>query len=209
MRNISLSSIISKNSVATDVPWLVALKIDVVNPSSKVVVDTFHLVANNEDITLAGQLYVATKFDINVEESQDQLPSVSVSIVDMTQTIHKYLQEYKGGNGSHVTVYIFAAPSTVIEQTDVEYTFDVISANADSDTFVVTWELGSENPLTLPIPARKQMRDRCQWRYKSSECGYAGALPTCDLSLSGTNGCTAHANQSRFGGFTGINVRNI
>ncbi len=44
----------------------------------------------------------------------------------------------------------------------------------------------------------------CIWKYKSTQCGYTGALATCTRTLDGTNGCEAHNNQVRFGGFPGI-----
>lgn len=46
----------------------------------------------------------------------------------------------------------------------------------------------------------------CAWKYKSAQCSYAGALPTCDLTFDGINGCLAHFPNSqataylRFGG---------
>lgn len=209
MNNISLSAVLNKNQVASDAPWLIALKIEAVDPNTRQVVDTIHIVHNDEDITLAGQLYVASAFQINIQESENELPTISVSIVDITQTIMRYLEEYKGANGSHITMYVFPATSTVIERAEVDYTFDVISASADTENYTATWQLGAENPLTLPVPARKQMRDRCQWRYKSGDCGYTGGIATCDLSLDGPNGCTAHNNVEHFGGYPGINVRNV
>ena len=40
----------------------------------------------------------------------------------------------------------------------------------------------------------------CPYRYKGVLCKYAGALPTCDRTYAGANGCVAHANTLNFGG---------
>jgi hypothetical protein len=207
--DFSLASVLNKNRVDSDVPLLMALKIDVVNPATTQVVETLRVVANNEDITLLGETYVASAFDVSLEESSEELPSISINVVDITQTIQRYMQDYKGGNGTHVTMYIFFAPSTTVTHVESEYKFDVKSASSNADKYTVSWEVGAENPLTLPIPARYQMKERCQWRYKSAECGYAGAMASCDLSLEGANGCRAHDNHTRFGGLPGIQVSNV
>lgn len=207
--SLSISSVINKNAIASDVPMLSALTIEVVDPATLDKVDTLRVVANTEDITLGGEVFSAMPYTLSLKQSDEQLPTVSLNIVDTTQTVQRFLQEYKGGNESNVTIHFFFAESTVIEKADVEYTFSVTSSSTSAQDYSVSWQLGAENPLTLPIPARMQMRERCQWEYKSQDCGYNGSLPTCDLSLSGENGCRAHNNVVRFGGLPGITVRNL
>jgi hypothetical protein len=41
---------------------------------------------------------------------------------------------------------------------------------------------------------------RCDWRYKSPECGYTGDLPPCNKRLLGMGGCEGRSNTHRFGG---------
>tara|TARA_Y100001001_G_C8013277_1_gene310514 strand:+ start:577 stop:1209 length:633 start_codon:yes stop_codon:yes gene_type:complete len=207
--NYSLNSVIEKNSIDSDVPMLMALKVDVVDPDSLSVVETICIVANTENINIFGEEYIASPFSVELEETTEDMPTASITIIDITQTVQSYMQKYKGGNGTKVTLYIFYAPSTNVNHVETEYTFDVKSSRTKSSDYSVTWQIGAENPITQPLPARKQMRERCQWRYKGEECGYVGELPTCDLSLDGDNGCRVHENQTRFGGFPGIQVRNI
>jgi hypothetical protein len=209
MSNLSISSIINKNALSSDVPWLVAVKAEIVNPDTLAIVETIRFVKNNEDVTIDGDTYVASAFSLSIDEGQEELPTVSLTVVDITQTIQSRMQEYKGGNGSHVTIYIFPATSTTIVKPEIEYKLDIVSASASASDYSVTWTLGAENPLTLPVPSRVQLRDRCSWRYKGENCGYSGAITSCDLSLEGENGCSAHDNQERFGGYPGISVRGI
>jgi hypothetical protein len=209
MQNLSIASIINKNQVASDTPWLVAVKVEVINPETKAIVTTLRLVANDEDITLAGQDFVKSNFSVDITENENELPSVTLSIVDITQTAQGYMQAYQGGIGSHVTLYFFPAPSTVVENAEISYDFDVVSASASSSSYSITWALGAENPLTLSVPARKQTRDRCGWQFKDEYCGYVGPKTVCDLSYASDDGCFGRNNQDRFGGFPAIQIRNL
>lgn len=207
--NLSLSSVIEKNKIDSNVPMIIGLKIDVVDPDSRQVVETLRVVSNNENLTVLGKEYVASSFEVKIEESTEDLPSASITIIDITQTVQRYMQEYRGGNGTHVTVMFFFAPTNVVDNIDAEFTFDVKSSSSSTNDYSITWQIGPENPLTQPLPSRMQMRERCQWRYKGTECGYSGSLPSCDLSLDGDNGCRTHENQTRFGGYPGIQVQNV
>jgi hypothetical protein len=209
MTNYSIAEIIDKNSISSETPWLVALKVDVVNPVNRTYIETIRIVNNSEDLTIEGEIYVAASFEVNISERNEELPTFSITVVDITQTIQSYLEAYQGLSRSAVEVLIFPAFSSVIENVSDRFKLEILSSSSDTGSYQVTWQLGAENPLNLPIPARTQSKQRCQWRYKGEECGYSGGLSTCDLSLEGDNGCVAHANQTRFGGFVGINVRGV
>jgi len=76
------------------------------------------------------------------------------------------------------------------------------------------------NILDVQVPLRMYYRDFCGFTYKSPECGYdfayylgsgvnAELFPlasetSCDHTLRGPNGCLAHDNTLRFGGFPTI-----
>ena len=60
----------------------------------------------------------------------------------------------------------------------------------------------------IRLPRRSYRRDRCSWIYKNSTtCQYAGLLPSCDKAFEGPNGCRAHDNTLRFGGFPLVPAR--
>jgi phage-related protein len=46
--------------------------------------------------------------------------------------------------------------------------------------------------------ASESYGEKCELTYKGPECGYAGALQTCDKTLKGPNGCERHGNSYRF-----------
>jgi lambda family phage minor tail protein L len=70
---------------------------------------------------------------------------------------------------------------------------------------VVEFELAAAFDLAgVSAPKRKCIANICQWVYKSTECGYAGALPTCLKTLTD---CKAHFGATAglpFGSFPGI-----
>ena len=70
---------------------------------------------------------------------------------------------------------------------------------------VVEFELAAAFDLAgISAPKRKCIANICQWVYKSTECGYTGALPTCLKTLTD---CKAHFGSTAelpFGSFPGI-----
>lgn len=68
----------------------------------------------------------------------------------------------------------------------------------------LTFELGQVDMRRAKFPANRVSPLRCRFRYKGVRCGYTGALATCDFGLNTPNGCDAHSNANRFGGFPGV-----
>lgn len=202
--SLSIASVIEKNRLSSDVPWLICLDIDVIDPASLGVVETIRLVRNTEAITFNGFAYTPSNFDIELKSSAGEQQTVSVSINDYSLAIQKRMQDYAGGVGFKVTVAVVNAGNLTQPPEIVEH-FEVVGAN--SNNYVCSFTLGAENNLTKSFPRRRQMRDFCQWRYKGAECGYTGTAPTCDLSLQGPNGCAAHNNVVRFGAYPGLSGR--
>jgi len=202
-KQLSVASVIEKNRIASDVPFLVCLDIDVIDPVTQNEMEKLHLVRNNEDFTYNGFLYKAIQFDIEINQESGAQGPVSLAIVDYTKAIQGRMQAYGGGIGFKVTMMVINSGAP-LQPPEVIENFEVVGASASE--YVTTFTLGVENALAKVFPRRKQLRDFCQWRYKESgTCNYTGALPTCDLTLQGPNGCAAHGNSIRFGAFPGIN----
>lgn len=70
---------------------------------------------------------------------------------------------------------------------------------------VVEFELAAAFDLAgVSAPKRQCIANICQWVYKSTECGYSGALPTCVKTLTD---CKAHFGANAelpFGSYPGI-----
>lgn len=205
-KSLSVASVIEKNRLSSEHPWLICLDIEVRDPITTALATTGRYVRNAEAITFNGQTYQPASFDIELKEESGTLQTVTLSFRDYTRAIQGYMQQYQGGVGFTVTLFVVNA-GNLAQPPEVSEYFEVIAA--ESADYVCTFTLGAENTLTKTFPRRRQTRDFCQWRYKSEQCGYIGAATTCDLSLKGDNGCEAHANAKRFGGFPGITTVDI
>jgi len=75
---------------------------------------------------------------------------------------------------------------------------------------VVEFELAAAFDLaSVSAPKRQCIANICQWIYKSTECGYSGALPKCDKTL---GACKAHFGtyaELPFGSFPGIGTYTV
>lgn len=205
-KSLSVASVIEKNRVSSDTPWLICLDIDVIDPATAGVVETMHIVRNSEAINFNGFTYEPAAFDIELKEESGTQQSVKLSIRDYSLAVQQRMQQYGGGVGFTVSIMVVNAAALAQPPEIVEY-FEVIGA--ESANYNCTFTLGAENDITKTFPRRRQMKNFCQWRYRSPECGYSGTMQSCDLSLKGANGCAAHNNVIHFGAFPGINTRDV
>lgn len=203
-RHHSVATVIDKNRIASLEAFVPMLIVDVIDHRSGDLVEKLRICRNgNEDITYQGNLYASTDFNLQHKTEIDRPAEVSLSFFDRTGVVTRYMQMYRGGAGFKVTLF-FINTGNMSQPPEFQETYSVTHASANSGDYTVSFTLGMENPLALRIPRRTQRKDRCQWRYKGSECGYGGSLPSCDYSLQGPNGCSVHNNERNFGGFPGI-----
>jgi lambda family phage minor tail protein L len=202
--SLSVASIIEKNRLSSEVPWLILLDIVVVDPSTLTTVETLNLARNPDPVTYNGATYAPAAFDIELKSQAGEQQTISLSIKDYTLAVQQRMQDYGGGVGFNVSVMVVNAGNLTQSPEVIEY-FQVVGA--ETANYICTFTLGAENNITKSFPRRRQTKDYCQWRYKGQECGYTGSMPSCDLSLKGANGCEAHQNVVHFGAFPGINSR--
>lgn len=85
--------------------------------------------------------------------------------------------------------------------------------DAELVEFAVIFRLGLTNPLELPFPRRRIQRNRCDFVYGGTLCGYnisrSGALATCDKTFDGTAGCIAHGDDEAAAGIPRDHPRNF
>lgn len=206
-RGLTIAEVIDKNKIASDRVWLFALKIYVVDNDGVAVTDV-RLVNNSEDVTIDAETYTAFAFTVDKSESDSDLGGIQVGVQDQTRLVQQYLQLYQGLIGREVDVIMTLTDSgtpTATTNADLVERYKIMGASTQG--YVISFELGAENPLNSIVPSGVQSKDRCRWRYKSTECGYVGGTTTCDFTLDGANGCVSHSNEDRFGGFPGISIR--
>lgn len=203
-KHLSLATVVDKNKIASSEAFLMLLEVEVRDPVTGQLDETVYLVRNDEDIFYQGQLYTKSAFEFSVTEAAGEIPEVSVGIEDPTGSVIERAERHHGGVGWKIRMK-YISTANITQPPEVEEMVYVMGSKARN--YRMDFVLGARNPLAQRFPRRLQWRDRCSWLYKSTDCGYAGALPSCDYSLQGGNGCAAHGNTQRFGGFPGIAPR--
>lgn len=207
LKNLSIASVIEANKISSANAIALAMDIDIVDPITLNFVERLRFVNYATDLTIKGKLYNKANFDLELKENAGEIQNIQLSVQDQAGILMPYLKKYRGGVRSRVLISIISVqPDNTTALIDFSEMFDVISSSAAD--YVVSIEIGAENPLTRLFPARTQMRDRCSFRYKSPECGHFNAA-SCDLTLTGDNGCRVKGNQARFGGYPSITVQQI
>lgn len=198
---ISLVTARDKSLIASDVVYLVALEVDVLNESG-VLMETLRLVNNNEPVVFQGTEYFPFPFGIDMVIEAGGQPTITLTAQDVTRELIARMEQYGGGVGFDVRVLVISTVN-LNGQPEITLYFEVIGAGVDD--YMVTWQLGTQNLLNRVIPPRRQLRDRCPWVYRDpATCRYSGPLPSCDYTLQGPNGCAVHDNSINFGGYPGI-----
>lgn len=206
-RHSTIATAIDKHKIASAVAYIPLLQVSIIDPnsSSDLPVEQVNVCCNNETFEWQGNTYTPSQFEIDVSYEQDKVPTVNLTFRDFYNVLQPRLQAYAGLTGS--TVRLLVVNSSITDNPpEMDENFQVISAKANAADYTIQFVLGAENPLGLRWPPRLQYRDRCFWQYRGVECGYTGDLPSCDFTMDGSNGCTAHNNALRFGGFPGIRV---
>lgn len=201
--SLSVASVLEKNRLDSDVPLLVAVDIEVVNPTTGSYVETIRLVRNSEQIVFNGNPYQPAIFDISFGAEASSQPAVQMSINDFTGAVQARMEEYGGGVGFGVTMYVVNV-GALAQGPEIQEVFEVTGASAKE--FRCSFQLGADNETMKTFPRRRQTKDYCQWRFRDAgTCGYTGADLTCDLTLQGPNGCATKSNTIRFGAYPGLN----
>lgn len=205
-RHLSVESVIDKNKITSAAVWLACLEIQIVNPNTRAIEQIVYVVRNDENIILNGQVYQAANFDFQIDQKQNEAPSVTLTANDQTRFIQSKLDAMAGGMFS--TVILRVVNSERLDQPpEIEEVMAIVSASTKN--YIVSLQLGSENPLGIQFPKHRQFRDRCAWRFKGYGCGYTGGLTTCDYTRDGANGCKVHNNTVNFRGLPGLVKMNI
>lgn len=196
MRQLTAALTQEKNKLTTASAWLPLITVEV-NATT-----VLRLVPNPATVTFDGENYAP--FGCEIEEvSQDAkggLHDVSISVSNVTREISAYI-EFNELRGARVSIkYVNSANLADPDAVVLEERYEIMSIHVKGSQFV-TFILGHDRIQQHQFPSGRFFRDSCRWIYKSPECGYVGGLATCTKILEGSNGCRAHANVPRFGGF--------
>jgi lambda family phage minor tail protein L len=174
------------------------------------------------DIVWAGNSYMAfpiTADGFSYSGSGDQLPRPSLKVANIMSTISALLLTLPSGlEGAKVTRirtharYLDAVnfPDNInplgTPDSTTEYPREIfyVDRRKSESPQMVEFELAAAFDLAgVRSPKRQVISSVCTWIYKSVECSYGGALPSCAKNL---NDCRNHFGsgaQLPFGGFPG------
>lgn len=212
-RHLSVASVIDKNKVSSKTPWVILLEIGITDPNTRAVIETIRIARNTENVIFgkladgSPRIFLAGNFSINIDQRQNEAPSVSITAQDQTRYIEQRMEDTAGGTFSEVTM-IVVNTDRLDKPAEIEETFQITSSGAKN--YVASFALGSENPLGIQFPKSNQWKDRCAWRFRGYGCGYTGNIPTCDYTKAGPNGCIKHfSGKLPFRGLPGLVRMNV
>lgn len=165
-----------------------------------------YLAEYDSDVVFDGQTY--TRFPIThnfiSESSSGQISKVTISLCNVSRLIQGYLESYDF-RGKKVLIRMVWANLLSDVSAKIDWTFYVDKYSADEKN--VSFELSEKfDILDISLPYRLYNRNYCSWKFKSSECGYAGAETECNRTL---QRCKELSNRVRFGGFPSIPAKRI
>lgn len=199
---LSLAAAQDKHKLSSTASWLLLIDLCWQGQHVRVVRNTDAVTFDAGD-GLGPQTYQPLAFELSGADIRNDgsLPQVTVKVSNVSRLVEGAIVQYQGAAGATCNIYVLntenpsGEPDLALETTIIRTT---------TDAKWVTFTLGAASPLRMLFPKKLYYQGTCMWRYKSAQCGYTGALSACSLTYDGANGCLAHANQQRFGGFPGI-----
>lgn len=196
MRSLVASLIAEKNKLSTTSASLPLVKVEI--DASNILL----LTPNPAPVTFDGETYQPRLVQIDQVQldSRGGQASVQVTVGNVGREVSAYLETVEV-RGARVTIkYVNSATLADPTAIFIEERYEIQAVRVAGDISVI-FTLGRERVASTLLPAARFYRDHCRWLYKGSQCGYAGPLASCDHILEGANGCRAHSNIPRFGGY--------
>ena len=169
-------------------------------------VDDLNFAGFDQDVTYNGTVY--TRFPIRhefvAENNQGQIDQVKITLANVSRLIEFYLEQYDF-RGKKVIIRTVWADQLLDPDAYIDDVFYIDNYTADQSNVEFTLT-GKFDVLGIDLPARRYARNYCVWKFKSAECGYAGAELTCDKTQ---QRCKQLENYQRFGGFPSVPTRRI
>ncbi len=178
---------------------------------------------------LPGRALTYFSFPMSIEPvgttTTGEVLNMAIDISNVDKLIGNAVQNAEGMRGNRVIhLRVFDGLTTQAQGADKHHCI-LDTMYVDTTTISpqnVSFSLESRfNIIGVQVPTNEYSRDWCRWIFLGPEClgGNQTSLTqdtanfplanatTCDHTLSGANGCTAHKNTTRFGGFPAIPSR--
>jgi phage-related protein len=199
---LSHAAAADKYKLASTTPWLLLVDFNWQGQHLRFVRNTDAVTFDAGD-GAGPQTYQPLAFElVGAQTGTDgSLPQISLKISNVARMVEGALVQYQGGVGATANIYVLNTDNPAGEP---ELALQTTILKTTTSPAWVTFTLSAASPLRMLFPKYLYYQGTCKWQYKSVQCQYSGALVTCDLSFDGANGCIAHGNQLRYGGYPGI-----
>ena len=196
----SLTTINDLNKLASDEKLIVLLEVEI--PSTS----TLYLANYNANVTFLGNEYQAFLFNMGeITSGKGEVPQFEIKIDNTSRGINSLMMDYdiylkaNGIEGNQIYANIIVVNTVDLSDYVLKERFELVSWDMDSK--FASFKLGASNPFTQKYPLRAIYSSICQWKFKSSQCGYSGSATTCDKTLVR---CRELGNSARIGAFPGV-----
>lgn len=155
------------------------------------------------------QTYQPFSFELDIQQpGGNQLPTIHLHASNVLGLLQSLIEAYAGLAGATCNLYVMNTAQPAGEPA-AAFSTTVISSSSTAE--IVTFSLSGPSPMRQLFPLFLYRGDVCMWvtKYKGKQCGYKGALTSCDGTYAGANGCTLHDNTIRYGAFPGIGTNGI
>jgi len=177
---------------------------------------TLYYARGSETIYWKGKTYLPTGIEHGdiTNSAENKSNSLNISIPDATGefsglitnndlsgvkvNISLILLEFDNESGTYL-------PVDNDDNFNAEYRIGNTSITDAENTQIDSIELDPVFNTNAQLPRRKFMKESCNWKFKSAQCGYSGS-GECDYTF---NKCRELGNTMRFGGFPGIPGKRI
>ncbi len=204
---LSNTTKIEKNKLNSNSVWLSMLEITIPSVS-----ETLRIVNNNEDITWKGLSWLKFPFELdeisqsaNAETSQFQIKVGNVKNI-IGQYIRQYDAYVKTNGFEPITVVLYIVNNKDLTNTTPVYSTNLILTTSNLNHLEVSFTVSARDLFRARTPQTRMFPNSCRFKFKSTFCGYTGAVTSCDKSLSR---CRQLGNSKRFGGFPAIGNQGV
>lgn len=154
-----------------------------------------------ENAVIGGFEYIHLPFEVDAtEQRKGELNAVTtcVSVGDASGTLMEICEATSFFDRCKCELMYVRLSEDYSAEKILSSMFVVNKVGTDGTSF--KFEISSDAPFEWQFPPRRMYKAKCQWTFRSDECGYAGADTTCGKTV---NDCIAKGNIRRIGCFAG------
>jgi phage-related protein len=173
--------------------WLVELHRDSTN--------VLYYARATEDVVFDSQTYTAKAMRIDPikQDATGGTQNFKITVQNVDQVMATYLEADELRDFPAILKLVHRDHLSTASNY-LEYRGYIIAADLDKQWCTLT--CGNYPLRKMPIPGGRYYRERCEWVFKSDECGYAGGQTSCDKRY--TTCENTMTNHDRFGGFPSL-----